>query len=64
MKIGLEGEKEFKSVLYEINNSFKVLGNEISREPIRQKRQLCSSGNLEKRGAGEIDLRTVSIVIL
>ena len=29
LKIGLEGEKEFKSALAEINNSFKVLGSEI-----------------------------------
>ena len=29
LKIGLEGEKEFKSALTEINNSFKVLGNEL-----------------------------------
>ena len=29
LKIGLEGEKEFKSTLTEINNSFKVLGNEL-----------------------------------
>ena len=26
LKIGLEGEKEFKSALNEINQSFKVLG--------------------------------------
>lgn len=29
LKIGLEGEKEFKSTLTEINNSFKVIGNEL-----------------------------------
>ena len=29
MKINLEGEKEFKSVLAEINNFFKVLGSEL-----------------------------------
>lgn len=29
LKIGLEGEKEFKSSLAEINNSFKVLGSEM-----------------------------------
>lgn len=29
LKIGLEGEKEFKSALAEINNSFKVLGSEM-----------------------------------
>lgn len=29
LKIGLEGEKEFKSAFTEINNSFKVLGNEM-----------------------------------
>ncbi|MDY5649753.1 MAG: hypothetical protein SPK64_01715 [Candidatus Enterosoma sp.] len=29
MKINLEGEKEFKSALAEINNSFKVLGSEL-----------------------------------
>ena len=29
LKIGLEGEKEFKASLAEINNSFKVLGSEM-----------------------------------
>ena len=29
LKIGLEGEKEFKSALSEINQSFKVLGSEM-----------------------------------
>ena len=29
LKIGLEGEKEFKSALADINNSFKVLGSEM-----------------------------------
>ncbi|MDD6302603.1 MAG: hypothetical protein PUA56_04830 [Bacillales bacterium] len=29
LKIGLEGEKEFKSALAQINNSFKVLGSEM-----------------------------------
>ena len=29
LKIGLEGEKEFKKVLAEINSQFKVLGSEI-----------------------------------
>lgn len=29
LKIGLEGEKEFKSALVEINNSFKVPGSEM-----------------------------------
>ena len=29
LKIGLEGEKEFKKFLAEINNSFKVLGSEM-----------------------------------
>ena len=28
-KIGLEGEREFKKSLAEINNSFKVLGSEM-----------------------------------
>lgn len=28
LKIGLEGEREFKKSLAEINNSFKVLGSE------------------------------------
>ncbi|MDE8718605.1 hypothetical protein PZH37_16555, partial [[Eubacterium] siraeum] len=30
-KIGLEGEKEFKKSLADINNSFKVLGSEMKR---------------------------------
>ena len=30
LKIGVEGEKEFKSALYSINQSFKVLGSEVS----------------------------------
>ena len=29
LKIGVEGEKEFKSALYNINQSFKVLGSEM-----------------------------------
>ena len=29
LTIGLEGEKEFKKSLAEINNSFKVLGSEM-----------------------------------
>lgn len=29
LKIGLEGKKEFKKSLAEINNSFKVLGSEM-----------------------------------
>ena len=29
LKIGLEGEKEFKQSLAEINQSFKVLGSEM-----------------------------------
>ena len=29
LKIGLEGEKEFKKALNEINQSFKVLGSEM-----------------------------------
>jgi len=29
LKIGLEGEKQFKSQLYEINQAFKVLGSEM-----------------------------------
>ena len=29
LKIGFEGEKEFKKSLSEINNSFKVLGSEM-----------------------------------
>ena len=29
LKIGLEGEKEFKKALAEINQSFKVLGSEM-----------------------------------
>ena len=29
LKIGLEGEKEFKKALSEINQSFKVLGSEM-----------------------------------
>ncbi len=29
LKIGIEGEKEFKNALREINQSFKVLGSEM-----------------------------------
>lgn len=29
LKIGVEGEKEFKNVLRDINQSFKVLGSEM-----------------------------------
>ncbi len=30
LKIGLEGEREFKKALADINNSFKVPGSEMS----------------------------------
>ena len=30
LKIGLEGEKQFKDALREINQSFKVLGSEMT----------------------------------
>ncbi len=30
LKIGLDGEREFKKALADINNSFKVLGSEMS----------------------------------
>ena len=30
LKIGLEGEKEFKKALSDINSSFKVLGSEMT----------------------------------
>ena len=30
LKIGIEGEKEFKKALSEINQSFKVLGSEMT----------------------------------
>ncbi len=30
LRIGIEGEKEFKSALSEINQAFKVLGSEIA----------------------------------
>jgi hypothetical protein len=29
LKIGIEGEKEFKNALRDINQSFKVLGSEM-----------------------------------
>ena len=29
LKIGVEGEKEFKKALFDINQSFKVLGSEM-----------------------------------
>jgi phage-related minor tail protein len=30
LKIGIEGEREFKNALKEINQSFKVLGSEMN----------------------------------
>ena len=33
LKIGVEGEKEFKSALRDINQSFKVLGSEMKQVP-------------------------------
>lgn len=30
LKIGIEGEKEFKNAISEINQSFKVLGSEMN----------------------------------
>ena len=33
LKIGVEGEKEFKKALSDINQSFKVLGSEMKLYP-------------------------------
>ncbi len=30
LKLGIEGEKEFKSALKDINSTFKVLGSELT----------------------------------
>ena len=53
LKIGLEGEKEFKKSLAEINNSFKVLGSEMklvdSQFEDRKSTRLNSSHNVISR---------------
>lgn len=50
LKIGLEGEKEFKKSLAEINNSFKVLGSEMKLVDS----QLTRTTNLPKPSQREI----------
>jgi hypothetical protein len=34
LKIGVEGEKEFKKALADINQQFKVLGSEMNSPPL------------------------------
>ena len=43
LKIGVEGEKEFKKALSDINQSFKVLGSE--------KRQIRAGAHLPQRSS-------------
>ena len=46
LKIGLEGEKEFKKALADINSSFKVLGSEMTLVTSQFDKQDKSAGSL------------------
>ncbi len=62
LKIGVEGEKEFKNALRDINQSFKVLGSEmklVESEFSRQERALANASE----SFGENDRRTGAWVI-
>ena len=49
LKIGIEGEKEFKKALSEINQSFKVLGSEMNLVTSQFDKQDQSVGALTAR---------------
>ena len=49
LKIGIEGEKEFKKALSEINQSFKVLGSEMNLVTSQFDKQDKSVGALTAR---------------
>ncbi len=49
LKIGIEGEKEFKKALFEINKSFKVLGSEMNLVAPQFDKQDKSVGTLTAR---------------
>ncbi len=51
LKIGVEGEKEFKNALREINQSFKVLGSEMNLVSSRFDKQDKSVGALTARNS-------------
>ena len=46
LKIGVEGEKEFKNALRDINQSFKVLGSEMNLVSSQFDKQDKSIGSL------------------
>ena len=42
LRIGIEGERDFKAALREINQSLKVLGSEMQLSVILEKRTACA----------------------
>ena len=63
LKIGIEGEKEFKKALSEINQSFKVLGSEMNLVTSQFEKQDKSVGALTARNQilrNEIDAQKAS----
>ena len=45
LKLGIDGEREFKKALAEINQSFKVLGSEMKLVSVQNKK-LCQKSQL------------------
>lgn len=45
LKLGIDGEREFKKALSEINQSFKVLGSEMKLVSVQNKK-LCRKSQL------------------
>jgi len=60
LKIGLEGEREFKKSLAEINNSFKVLGSEMKLVDS----QFDKNDKSTNQRINCLDFKTVSIFLL
>ncbi|MDL2318583.1 phage tail tape measure protein [Eubacteriales bacterium OttesenSCG-928-A19] len=67
LKIGVEGEKEFKKALYDINQSFKVLGSEMNKVSANFDKQDKSIQAITSRNAvlnKEIDQQKEKIAML
>ena len=67
LKIGLEGEKEFKKALSEINQSFKVLGSEMKVVQSQfDKNLICMEGQctLKDSEGNELPLHAGESVLL
>jgi hypothetical protein len=59
LKIGIEGEKEFKNAIREINQSFKVLGSEMNLVASQFDKQDKSVEALPEKGSTTIALTAV-----